>query len=224
MAHTGSEQLPVLIGQMGPLNGQRWLIAKALTIGRDASCDVVIPDRQVSRYHARVTPADDGVLLEDLGSKNGTFHNGKKINVPSFLQDGDTIQVALLQNFVFLSSDATMPMDSGKLPSIEQERIGRLYLDNRSRRVWINQKEIIPPLSVPQFRLLQSLYDQQGRVVSRQDLIVATWGDQASFGVSEQALDALIRRLRDRLAMVDPTQGYIITVRGHGVRLDNPEK
>ena len=222
MARTGSE-LPVLIGQMGPLNGQRWLIAKALTIGRDASCDVVIPDRQVSRYHARVTTAEDGVLLEDLGSKNGTFHNGKKISGPAFLQDGDTIQVALLQNFVYLSSDATMPMDSGKLPVLEPERIGRLYLDSLSRRVWINQKEIIPPLSVPQFRLLQALYDQQGRVVSRQDLIVATWGDQASFGVSEQALDALIRRLRDRLAMVDPTQGYIITVRGHGVRLDNPE-
>ncbi len=223
MARTGSE-LPVLIGQMGPLNGQRWLIARTLSIGRDASCDVVIPDRQVSRYHARVTPGIEGVLLEDLGSKNGTFHNGKKINDPSFLQDGDTIQVALLQNFVFLSSDATMPMDSGKLPLGESERIGRLYLESRSRRVWINQKEVIPPLSVPQFRLLQALYEQQGRVVSRQDLIVATWGDQEAFGVSEQALDALIRRLRDRLAMLDPTQGYIVTIRGHGIRLDNPEK
>ncbi|MDR3574068.1 MAG: FHA domain-containing protein [Anaerolineaceae bacterium] len=223
MARTGSE-LPVLIGQMGPLNGQRWLIARTLTIGRDASCDVVIPDRQVSRYHARVTPGTEGVILEDLGSKNGTFHNGKKIGDPSFLQDGDSIQVALLQNFVFLSSDATMPMDSNKLPLGEPERIGRLYLEARSRRVWINQKEVVPPLSVPQFRLLQALYEQQGRVVSRQDLIVATWGDQEAFGVSEQALDALIRRLRDRLAMLDPIQGYIVTVRGHGIRLDNPEK
>jgi DNA-binding winged helix-turn-helix (wHTH) protein len=223
MSSTGSE-LPVLIGQMGPLNGQRWLIARILTIGRDASCDVVIPDRQVSRYHARVTPGDEGVFLEDLGSKNGTFHNGKKISEPFFLQDGDTIQVALLQNFVFLSSDATMPMDSSRLPLGESEKIGRLYLENRSRRVWINQKEVIPPLSVPQFRLLQALYEQQGRVVSRQDLIVSTWGDQESFGVSEQALDALIRRLRDRLALLDPTQGYIVTVRGHGIRLDNPEK
>jgi len=165
----------------------------------------------------------EGVLLEDLGSKNGTFHNGKKISDPSFLQDGDMIRVSLLQNFVFLSSDATMPMEAGQLPFSESEKIGRLYLESRSRRVWINQKEVVPPLSVPQFRLLQALYEQQGKVVSRQDLIVATWGDQESYGVSEQALDALIRRLRDRLAMLDPTQGYIITVRGHGIRLDNPE-
>ena len=36
------------------------------------------------------------------------------------------------------------------------------------------------------------------------------------------ALDALIRRLRDRLASLDPTHQYIATVRGHGIRLDNP--
>ena len=40
-------------------------------------------------------------------------------------------------------------------------------------------------------------------------------------GVSDQALDALIRRLRNRLAMIDPNHQYIDTVRGHGVRLDN---
>jgi DNA-binding winged helix-turn-helix (wHTH) protein len=41
-------------------------------------------------------------------------------------------------------------------------------------------------------------------------------------GVSDQALDALIRRLRDRLAALDPTHQFIDTVRGHGIRLDNP--
>jgi DNA-binding response OmpR family regulator len=40
-------------------------------------------------------------------------------------------------------------------------------------------------------------------------------------GVSDQALGALIRRLRDRYAL-DPTHQYIDTVRGHGIRLDNP--
>jgi DNA-binding response OmpR family regulator len=40
--------------------------------------------------------------------------------------------------------------------------------------------------------------------------------------VSEQALDALVRRLRDRLAEIDPIHNYIITVRGHGLRLENP--
>ncbi len=48
------------------------------------------------------------------------------------------------------------------------------------------------------------------------------WPEAIGEGVSEQAIDALVRRLRDRLAEVDPTFQYIVTVRGHGFRLDNP--
>ena len=48
------------------------------------------------------------------------------------------------------------------------------------------------------------------------------WGEDQMAGVSDQALDALIRRLRDRLAALDPTHQFIDTVRGHGMRLDNP--
>ncbi len=80
----------------------------------------------------------------------------------------------------------------------------------------------MPPLSAQQFRLLWLLYENQGQVISRTDLVTAVWGEDQAAGVSEQALDALIRRLRDRLAAVDPNQSYIDTVRGHGVRLDNP--
>lgn len=213
-------EFPILIAQSGPLNGQRWIIRQALVIGRDPSCEVVISDRQVSRYHARLTPAPDGVILEDMGSKNGTYYNGQRVMDPVVLQDGDLLQVAVVQHFSFLSSDATMPMDNSWLPGAE--RSGRLHLETRSRRVWVGQQEVLPPLSVPQFRLLQTLYDQPEKVVSRQDLISAVWGDEA-IGVSEQALDALVRRLRDRLALVDPKNEYVITLRGHGLRLENPE-
>ena len=122
-------EFPVLIGQTGPLNGQRWTINQPLVIGRDMSCDVVIPDRQVSRYHARLTPAPDGVILEDLGSKNGTYCNGSKIEDPLVLADSDMVQVALIQHFVFLSSDATMPLDAGD--TFAAERPGRPGLGGR---------------------------------------------------------------------------------------------
>jgi len=52
-------------------------------------------------------------------------------------------------------------------------------------------------------------------------LISIIWGDDKAVGVSEQALDALVRRLRDRLYLFDPTHDYLVTVRGHGIRLDN---
>ncbi len=210
------EEYPLLVAQEGPLKGQRWPVSQTIVLGRESSCDVVVADRQISRYHARLTPTPEGVILEDLGSKNGTHHNGVPLTGPVVLQDGDLLSVALAQQFLFLTSDATMPLLEGA------GHVGRLMMDQKSRRVWVNQQQLVPPLSAQQFKMLWLLYESQGQVVSRPDLVAAVWGDEQAAGVSDQALDALIRRLRDRLAALDPTHQYISTVRGHGVRLDNP--
>ena len=220
MERAGNE-FPVLIGQTGPLDGRRWVIDQTMVIGRDPSCQIVIPDRQVSRYHARLLPALEGIILEDLGSKNGTHCNGARIKDPLVLQDGDVVQVALAQQFSFLSSDATVPLENAAPTAVEPQC--RLHLEIRSRRVWIEKQEVTPPLSVPQFRLLQVLYEQPGRVIPRLEVISSVWGELESQGVSEQALDALVRRLRDRLAEIDPRTNYVITVRGYGLRLNNPQ-
>jgi DNA-binding winged helix-turn-helix (wHTH) protein len=210
------EEYPLLVAQEGPLKGQRWQVSQTIVMGREATCDVVVADRQISRYHARITPTPEGVILEDLGSKNGTHHNGMPLTGPVVLQDGDLLSVALAQQFLFLTSDATMPLLEGSSHS------GRLMMDQKSRRVWVNQQQLVPPLSAQQFKMLWMLYESQGQVVSRPELVATVWGDEQAAGVSDQALDALIRRLRDRLAALDPTHQYISTVRGHGVRLDNP--
>jgi DNA-binding response OmpR family regulator len=94
-------------------------------------------------------------------------------------------------------------------------------LDMRARQVWLNQAQVTPPFSAQQFQLLWTLYQNAGRVVTRDELVSAVWGDEQSAGVTDQALDALIRRLRDRLAAIDPAHHYIVTVRGHGIMLDN---
>jgi DNA-binding winged helix-turn-helix (wHTH) protein len=210
------EDYPMLVALDGLLSDQRWPLERTVVLGRDSTCDIVIPDRQVSRYHARITSTKEGMILEDLGSKNGTHCNGTPLTAPLVLQDGDEVQIALAQKFQYLTSDATMPLTEGAVHS------GRLMVDSSSRRVWINQQQLVPPLSAQQFKLLWLLYETQGQVISRPDLIAAVWGEDQSAGVSDQALDALIRRLRDRLAALDPTHQYINTVRGHGVRMDNP--
>lgn len=216
-----SQDFPVVIGQSGALDGQRWYIRNTIIIGREASCDIVVEDRQVSRQHVRIRSTDNGVMLEDLGSKNGTHHNGDRIQEPVQLQDGDIIQIALAQKFIFVSSDATLPLEMGH--STETLiRQGRLQLDRRARRVVVAEKEISPPLSVAQFTLLEMLCQKDGRVVSRHDLIHGIWKEEEAYEVSNQALDALVRRLRDRIREVDDQHEYIITVRGHGLRLENP--
>ena len=230
-----SEDAPVLVAHTGPLNGQRWALRGPTIVGRDPMCEIVIADRQVSRQHARLLPSPQGILIEDLGSKNGTHYNGQPLLTTQILQDGDVIQIALAQQFVYLSSDATLPLEIDDLESpfpgqaasgtskeglIESH--GRLRLEKRSRRVWIGAQEVLPPLSVSQFTLLEILYDNPDNVVSREALTDAVWGEGQAVDVSMQALDALVRRLRERLHSLNPNHNYIVTVRGHGLRLENP--
>lgn len=219
-----NEDVPVLIGFEGEMEGKKWLVHDFLVLGRDSKCDIVIPNRQVSRNHAKITRTPEGYFLEDLGSKNGTHRNSKQINVSEKLIDGDVIHIALAQKFIFLSADATLPLDDENLLSNLQLVEGRLRLEKRSRRVWINDQEINPPLSVSQFRLLEALYNKAGQLVSRNKIMSTVWGEENAIGISEQALDALVRRLRDRISSVDPSHTYVTTVRGHGFRLDNPPK
>ncbi len=217
-----TQDLPVLIAQTGPLEGERWTIEDTLLIGRDASCDIIVltPDKQVSRQHARIENTGNGVTVQDLGSKNGTHLNSQRVTDAVKLEDGDTIQIALAQQFVFLSSDATLPLDTEGLEVIyEDEKM--LKIDKRARRVFVGNTELNPPLSVAQFTMLELLSEADGDVVTRHELIAAVWGEEHAYDVSNQALDALVRRLRDRLAEVDD-HGFIVTVRGHGLRLNNP--
>jgi pSer/pThr/pTyr-binding forkhead associated (FHA) protein len=216
------EDIPVLVGQTGPLNGQRWMLRKNITVGRDVTCEIMIPNRQVSRRHATFIVSPEGVRLEDLGSKNGTHLNGQILESSALLKDGDIVQIALAQQFTFLSSDATLPLEYSVDIESSGEMHGRLRLEKRSRQVWVGNEEVIPPLSVSQFQLLEILCENQGKVVTRREVIQKIWGEENAFEVSEQALDALVRRLRDRLASLDPNYAYITTVRGHGLRLDNP--
>ncbi|HQC64945.1 MAG TPA: FHA domain-containing protein, partial [Anaerolineaceae bacterium] len=195
---------PVLIANNSSLDGQQWVITDTLLIGRDAACDVVIPDRQVSRQHARITKTGAVVMLEDLGSKNGTYLNGKPLTEPKQLTEADEITVAFTQNFLFLSSDATMPL-AGIPPELMQAF--RLRLEEDSKRVWVRGVELDPPLSAQQFSLLSVLYAKTGQVVSREELINAVWEEDTRW-VTEQAFDALVRRLRERINALDPDYDY----------------
>lgn len=206
----------MLVLQRGAEAGRRWPLdrSRPLTIGRSEECDVSLPDRQVSRYHARIAWQGEGYLVEDLGSKNGTHVNGQEVSEPTPLQDGDEIQIALRFKLAFVDAGATAPL------TLNNDNQG-LRLDKETRQVWINGILADPPLSLHQYRLLEALWDSGGSVVTREQIIQAVWPEASSEGVSEQAIDALVRRLRERIAEADDEFRYIITVRGHGFRLEN---
>lgn len=210
---------PVLIVREGQLAGQRWVIEitpeQMFYIGRGSECHIVLPERQVSREHVRISYDGQQYTLHDLGSKNGTFLNGKRLTGTAVLRDGDQIQIALSVTMMFIGTEATLPLTI-ELPSLR----GGLTLNEEQRTLEIRGQELDPPLSLAQFRLLKLLYDADGAVVDREAIIETVWPGTDGLGVSEQAIDALVRRLRDRLTELDD-YNYIVTVRGHGFRLDN---
>ena len=63
-----------------------------LTIGRGAA-DLVLATGDASRRHARITPEGGELVLEDLGSANGTFINGVRVSTPTRLRVGDRLQI-----------------------------------------------------------------------------------------------------------------------------------
>jgi len=81
-----------LVMDQGPQSGQTFSLDKdALGLGRDPGNDIVINDPQVSRQHARITRQGGLVVIEDLGSTNGTFANGVRLVEPHTLVNGDVI-------------------------------------------------------------------------------------------------------------------------------------
>ena len=77
----------------GNNKGQRVIIAHfPFTIGREADCSLVINDLETSRYHCRIKCRGDLFIIEDLGSRNGTYINGERI-VNSTIANGDKILV-----------------------------------------------------------------------------------------------------------------------------------
>ena len=81
-----------LVIKEGPLAGRTIELEGELLIGREG-VDVTIEDSELSRRHAAVRPVEGGVEIEDLGSLNGTYVNGERIERVRRLVGGDSITV-----------------------------------------------------------------------------------------------------------------------------------
>ncbi len=192
----------------------RWPLDRPVTtLGRWDDNDVVVDDRWVSRHHARIRREGERYVVEDLGSKNGTFVNGQRIAGPTELADGDVVQVTPLVELTFVDYGSTAPLPGeAQAPSLE--------IDLAARQVYVGGRPLDPPLSHAQFTFLELLAGEPGRVYSREEIIAVVWPEDEAEGISDEAIDALVRRIRLRLRELDPDREYVVTVRGYGFKLE----
>jgi uncharacterized protein YraI len=108
-------RLPIRLRmQVGSSVGQVYtMMGDLLTIGRAQDNDVMLDDPQVSRYHAHLMRHGDEIIIEDLGSTNGTLVNGRRISGPHVLQPSETIAVGAS---VFSVEGFAAPSTVGMLP------------------------------------------------------------------------------------------------------------
>jgi len=87
----------LLLVLSGPALGQTFTIGpQSAVLGRAAGNEALIPDPEMSRQHARIELSDDGFVIGDLDSVNGTYVNGARVQSRSPLHDGDRIQLGPL--------------------------------------------------------------------------------------------------------------------------------
>jgi pSer/pThr/pTyr-binding forkhead associated (FHA) protein len=106
-----------LIVRRGPQPNQSYDLAKDLvTLGRDITNDIVINDPEVSRHHLRLTRGAGGFSIEDLGSTNGTFINGQRINSVRPLRPGDLVGLGETVTLVYEAAASQNTID-GTIPN-----------------------------------------------------------------------------------------------------------
>ena len=80
------------------------LVDLETSIGRHPECTIVVDAGAVSRFHAKVSKKAEGFVVEDSGSRNGTYLNGQLLTGPQFLREGDRIRISEVE-FIFQGED-----------------------------------------------------------------------------------------------------------------------
>jgi predicted component of type VI protein secretion system len=110
----------------GALLGKLVLDGEQLVLGRSPACDITLADSAVSGDHLLLSRHGGAVLATDLGSSNGTLLNGRPLDRPARLRNGDTLVLGGVRLQAVLpqiaGSDTTLPAATTAAKLTDQER------------------------------------------------------------------------------------------------------
>jgi DNA-binding response OmpR family regulator len=188
-----------------PLENEHLLENEITCLGRALESDIVILNNRASREHAQIRREGRKVFLEDLGSTNGTFLNGERITGSLQLRDGDQVLVGDV-TFTFHDPDTTT----------RESPFPELEVNAEAGEVRLNRRLVT--LSPKEFALVSFLYDNRGKVCSKEEIGRAVWAEYQS-GVFDYQIENLVRRLRMKIEANPNTPLLLVTIRGLGYKL-----
>ena len=196
------ENIPYLLD----LSGQEHLLQNDVTrMGRAVENEIVILDKRSSREHAVIRREGRKMMVEDQGSTNGTYLNGERLQAAVQLRDGDQIKVGDVA-FTFHDPEGT----SVETPFPE------LDVNLKAAEIRVNRKLV--QLSSKEFALLTHLYENRGKVCSKDEIGRVVWSEYQE-GIFDYQIENLVRRLRTKIENDPNTPQLLITMRGLGYKL-----
>ncbi len=200
----------------GPRVGTEYELSQEVTgVGRAPTSHIPLEDQFASRHHAEIRRVENAYQVHDLQSKNGILVDGKRLSLggTAWLQDGSDVVFASTR-YRFHDPAATMTA-----PTLLAVREPALRVELPTRQVYVDGVLLEPPLSLKQFDLLWFLFQNRGRVVSKDEIARAVWPEEEG-EVFDASIDRMVSRVRSR---IEPNHNddarFINTVRGYGYQL-----
>ena len=190
-----------------PINGS------PVTAGNSDAVEIKLENRFVSRRHFQVRFESDVFYISDLGSTNGTYLNGSKLNPneEQILRDGDMVGLGVDEVLlVFSGPVGTVRIDTAVIARASRGDDGDLVVDSSSRDVWVRDEKL-PSLPRKEFDILECLFQNRGQAVSRDEIAAAGWPERPD-DVPNSDIDQYIRRLRRKVEET-PSEPKIILTR-----------
>lgn len=199
-------EVAALVRASGSGGAQRLALdSPEVIIGRAPDSTYVIEDELISRRHARIRsgPAvGHRYVVEDLGSRNGTFVNGRRLTDVWVLEHHDEVRFGN-SSFTFQDPSSTLQGDSP----------AKLVVDIRAGAVWTNGQRL--PLSAKELQLVELLYRNLGQPVSLDEISRVVWPEYDGAATSAN-VESLVRRLREKLNAANASSISVATHRGLG--------
>ncbi len=183
-------------------------------IGRSETCDIVLESAFVSRTHATIEVRNGAAYVADSGSRNGVLVNGRRLSKEHRLKPGDEIRVG------DYTLEYTERQGTGQSTQLFLGSTGgtkdAIFVDTSAWEVWVGEEEVSTKLSLQEFTLLRLLFDQAGRLCSREELGDAIWGA----GLYDfNMLHQLVYRVKKKVEPDPKSPRYLESIPGVGYKL-----